>query len=906
MGRWWIAVALLGCQDQTLRGVNEAPTATILSPADGAATLELRPVTLVGEVRDLGTDAADLSVTWSSDVDGVLSREAPDEDGGTEVTTTLSRGAHRLTLAVVDPDGASAEATIGFTVTDDQPPALSIVAPTTASAVREGRPVDLVVQVDDAEDGPGDLEVWWTVNDEPLVDGVLVGADGRGSASATLTEGTRRLSAWVRDSAGQEVFREVAVDVGPRGTPPACAFLAPAGTVDWAGPDALAFEVSATDADDPADQLTVTVSSDLDGDLVAGAPDGGGRLVGAVALSRGVHTLTVAVTDLDGDVCTATREVTTSVPPTLTWTSPASGARVPQGEPVSVSLRVDDPDVPATDVSVTLTAPGSSTVVTPDAAGEVSWTASLPSGAQTVSAAATDGLGFRATATLDLSVNTPATATGVPEVAPMPLSSSDTGQCLAPGADDAEGDSVIWVVAWEVNGTIVGDALPPDATQPGDVVRCLVTPDDGYDLGAAAPSAAVTVQAAVPSTPVVDLTPVDPRTTDDLVATLVTPGVDPDGGAVVHRWKWQRGGVHEPAYNDLTTLPATATTRGERWTVAVAAEVLGVFSAIATDQVVVGNTPPVATSVTLSPVPAYTGDTLVPDLEALDPDGDSLSWSVGWEVDGVRVSTSSTLASGFHKHDVVVAVASPFDGLDAGAELRSAPLTISNSPPGAPAVGVSPSAPEAGVDDLRCSVTAPADDADGDALTYEVGWLVDGAPYPRSGDVGPATTSVADDTVPAADLTAGEVWTCFVQAFDDDLAGSTPGSDSVVVATPAAVRPDYDGVFELTTPVTYRCADIFFGIGVIQFTTRRFTFVDGPNLTVTGAPTAMTQAPAPSDASFSASGALPGGCTETYALTGSFSDADTWSGVYALTLTGGQCGLTTCTNQSWPVSATRQ
>ena len=66
----------------------------------------------------------------------------------------------------------------------------------------------------------------------------------------------------------------------------------------------------------------------------------------------------------------------------------------------------------------------------------------------------------------------------------------------------------------------------------------------------------------------------------------------------------------------------------------------------------------------------------------------------------------------------------------------------------------------------------------------------------------------------------------------------------------------------------------------------------------------MTQTPAPTDGTFDVTFVNPGGCTETYRLTGIFNGDDTWSAAYSLTLTG-SCGE--CTDHLVPViSGTRQ
>jgi hypothetical protein len=56
----------------------------------------------------------------------------------------------------------------------------------------------------------------------------------------------------------------------------------------------------------------------------------------------------------------------------------------------------------------------------------------------------------------------------------------------------------------------------------------------------------------------------------------------------------------------------------------------------------------------------------------------------------------------------------------------------------------------------------------------------------------------------------------------------------------------------------------------------------GLNCTMTGASPRMTR-------TFDVSCSLPGGCTETYRLTGTFTGDNTWTGTFRASLTGSGC-----------------
>ena len=141
-------------------------------------------------------------------------------------------------------------------------------------------------------------------------------------------------------------------------------------------------------------------------------------------------------------------------------------------------------------------------------------------------------------------------------------------------------------------------------------------------------------------------------------------------------------------------------------------------------------------------------------------------------------------------------------GRVAGAGMVTAPprLLDINVAPSAPTIDITPADAVAALDDLVCEVTTPATDADGDSLTYEVSWVVDGGSYPRAGDAGPTTTTWTDDTVPTEDLSEGESWACLVKADD----GLTTGDRALATLSIAAeAQPNFSVTDYNATSATY-------------------------------------------------------------------------------------------------------
>ena len=174
-------------------------------------------------------------------------------------------------------------------------------------------------------------------------------------------------------------------------------------------------------------------------------------------------------------------------------------------------------------------------------------------------------------------------------------------------------------------------------------VTAQVTDPDGLE---GACSASLTVEATgAPLAPQVTLSPDGARTDDDLEAMLTVVPTDADGAPLDVTWSWSVDGVVVDAL-DGERVPADETARDEVWTVTVTAA-----SGTASASLTIGNTPPPAPGVLLTPeAPVETLDGLWCEVAegGEDPDGDAVSVGVTWQLDGSpwTGSTETTVVSG--------------------------------------------------------------------------------------------------------------------------------------------------------------------------------------------------------------------------------------------------------------------
>ncbi|MBW2258542.1 MAG: hypothetical protein JRI25_28680, partial [Deltaproteobacteria bacterium] len=208
---------------------------------------------------------------------------------------------------------------------------------------------------------------------------------------------------------------------------------------------------------------------------------------------------------------------------------------------------------------------------------------------------------------------------------------------------------------------------------------------------------------------------------------------------------------------------------------------------VPSDARTISNSVPSITSVSITPTTAYADSTLTCAPSGWsDADDDDPGYQYAWTVDGDAAgSDASTLeASEFSQTDVVVCTATPDDGQDTGTSVPSSGRTISNRVPSTPVVSIN-AYPEAGVDDVVCTITTAATDDDGDTVTTTIEWLLDGTTW--TGATG--TTSLAGDTISADDLLGCDEWQC--RAVADDGFDQTASAWEATLANSPHGTGDY-------------------------------------------------------------------------------------------------------------------
>ncbi len=202
------------------------------------------------------------------------------------------------------------------------------------------------------------------------------------------------------------------------------------------------------------------------------------------------------------------------------------------------------------------------------------------------------------------------------------------------------------------------------------------------------------------------------------------------------------------------------------------------------------NAAPSGAAVSISPEMPGDDDDLTCTIvtPAIDPNGDSITYSYAWTVNGgdAGVDGDTVSANLTHGGEVWSCTVTPNDGaLDGPAASDSVTIVQGNRPPTAPTIAITPESPTRG-DALTCSVSVPSSDADNDPVTYAFTWDADGVAYTNASDA--ATSSLVNGDA----VGANQSWTCRVVA-SDGVAASAQATATVETTDLACADGSVEG-----------------------------------------------------------------------------------------------------------------
>ena len=302
-------------------------------------------------------------------------------------------------------------------------------------------------------------------------------------------------------------------------------------------------------------------------------------------------------------------------------------------------------------------------------------------------------------------------------------------ECAVDSVTDPDGTvGLSYTYSWVVNNQPVGvtsDALYPSYYSRGDEVWCHAIPSDGVDSGPQAESNHLIIDNVAPTIDSVSITPTSPTVADVLTCSY-TGFFDADADVDQSQVSWEVNGI-------FVASGATLSSGYSRYDSVTCRVVpydgVDVGPALSTSTIIENDVP--IPSVSITPDPADQSNVLTCEISAfVDADNDTNQTLYSWTRDGNELSTASSLAGVFTRGDVLTCTATPFDGTDLGSPVSDT-ITISNGLPTVDSVSLTESVLYT---DSSITVVASGSDPDGDPVTLNYQWLVNGQAVSETSD----------------------------------------------------------------------------------------------------------------------------------------------------------------------------
>ena len=330
------------------------------------------------------------------------------------------------------------------------------------------------------------------------------------------------------------------------------------------------------------------------------------------------------------------------------------------------------------------------------------------------------------------------------------------------------------VIQWYLDGGAIPEldgstSVSSLWTRSGDEWQASVKPHDGTDYGDIAWTGVIVIGSSnLQPSATAYISPSGNVVTIDALQVIVGYS-DPDGDPKeATEIRWLRDGTQISAYSDLNWVPPEATSKGESWVAEVRVSDGLIWSEwVTTSTVVIQNTPPVVTSISMLPEgDLITTMNLTVVWEQNDIDGDAESNSqIRWWVDGEWVrdydDMATVLASETIRDQHWSVQVIPGDGEDLGSSMKTTSRAIQNAPPSTPEItlggdfGLSELGVPDSVHDLAAQATS--EDPDEEIVLFDYQWYRNGFHVPDLD---------GQSVVSSSRLEPGQIWSVTVVASD--------------------------------------------------------------------------------------------------------------------------------------------
>lgn len=347
---------------------------------------------------------------------------------------------------------------------------------------------------------------------------------------------------------------------------------------------------------------------------------------------------------------------------------------------------------------------------------------------------------------------------------------------------DGDGESGSQI-RWFLDGILVSElddsvSVSSLMTRSGDSWHYTISPSDGIDIGSTVSCQPVTIGSSnsIPTLLSPILSPSSPTTTLSLSASWLFD--DDDGESEMNfEVEWLLSNIHQPAFDDLKTLPASATSKNDIWSFqARVSDGIDWSGWVTSSSQTVINSLPTASNITLNPNPADSSSSLTLSYQYSDDDGDmesgtNIKWYRNGDLQNQLTGNNLVDTSEIQRGEVWHAEVTPNDGSGWGIDYQSNQISISNSNPIVEVISINSSGTEfTSLNELILSMQTSDEDAD--QLTTTIMWRRDGFNVPALDGL---------STVPIQWLGIGQSWLAEVTLDDGNGGIIIQQSDEVII-----------------------------------------------------------------------------------------------------------------------------
>ena len=638
---------ILGCDsEQPMKTVNDNPTVLITSHADGFEVFEGETVQFRAQASDSNDGTENITVAWYLEQELVCDWTTPMTAGDSFCDITFGGESAVIIAEVRDQYGAAGRAEVIGNLTPNEAPTIEILSPNETERYYSDQLISFQIEVSDLEDLPENLTVSW----DSSIDGEISlesEPDSNGSIddAGYLSEGQHFLEVRVTDTMGKSVAQSLVLDIGGENTPPSCEIIEPLNHAAYSLGETIFFTGQIQDAEASPEELSFEWISDKDGSLGTGSISSSGEVYLSTShLSANTHTITFTGTDEIGETCSDIMFLTVGTAPTIILNSPTNGGSFQVGESISFSASISDNDELPSNLSVSWVSDidGELSTQSSDSNGNISFTRNnLSAGNHSITVTITDSSGLLTTNTFNLLVNTAPTTPSL-SLSPSTAQTGDNLLVTATGSTDADGDSVNYTYQWYQNGSLTTNAtmsVNASQTTKGDVWTARVTPNDGNHDGPYS-EVSVIIENTAPVISSTTISPASPTSSDLLTCSVIASDADGETLSTIYSWSNETTGQTLGSNSTLQLNPSTISANNIIKCEVSISDSDATATAFALETV--ANTPPVLSSVSVLGTPEI-GETLTCSVLGTDGDGDSLTTTYNWLVNGQVLGTNASI-----------------------------------------------------------------------------------------------------------------------------------------------------------------------------------------------------------------------------------------------------------------------